>query len=374
MNVLLLILGLFMFVGLVVIHEFGHFIAARRNNVEVEEFGIGFPPKLWSKKLKNKTLLTINLLPLGGFVKLKGEHDADTEPGSYGAASLWVKTKIIVAGIGMNLVAAWVLFTVVALMGMPVLIDNQFHVPSDTKVTDQKVYIAYVEPDSPAAKIGLQAKDQLVGIGSENSNYNINTIDELHNAAQKLARQTVQVKFVHNSQEQTATTQLRSNEEVEASLKTDNPKGQLGISPVEHQLRRSTWSAPITAAGTGVQFTILTYKGLWTAVSSLFRGDTATASSQVSGPIGVVAILKDGSLLGVQFMLMIIAVISLTLAIMNVLPIPALDGGRLFVTYLFRLMRKPLTAGAEEWIHGLGFMFLFGLLILISFVDVKRFF
>src|SRR3990167_8766177 len=98
MSILLLVLGLFLFVGLVVVHEFGHYLAARRNGVDVEEFGIGFPPRAYKKKLKNKVLFTLNWLPLGGFVKLKGEHDADTVKGSYGAASLKNKTKILLAG------------------------------------------------------------------------------------------------------------------------------------------------------------------------------------------------------------------------------------------------------------------------------------
>ena len=109
-----MILGFVLFVLLVVVHEYGHFIMARRNNVEVEEFGIGFPPRAWKKKLKSGMLFTINWLPLGGFVKLKGEHDADKAKGSYGAASLWAKTKIIGAGVVMNLLVAIAMFTLLA--------------------------------------------------------------------------------------------------------------------------------------------------------------------------------------------------------------------------------------------------------------------
>src|SRR5580698_876104 len=111
MTIFLLVLGLVLFIGLIVLHEFGHFIAARRSGVEVEEFGIGFPPGIWSKEMKKGYRLSINLLPLGGFVKLKGEHDADKTPGSFGAASLLSKTKIMLAGVGMNLLAAMVIFT-----------------------------------------------------------------------------------------------------------------------------------------------------------------------------------------------------------------------------------------------------------------------
>lgn len=144
--------------------------------------------------------------------------------------------------------------------------------------------------------------------------------------------------------------------------------------PAEFTLQRSTWSAPIVGIGVAKQFTELTLKGLGSVVAGLFQGDTQKASSQVSGPVGVFVLIKDGSKLGIQFVLMIIAVISLTLAIMNALPIPALDGGRLFVTYLYRIMRKPLTAKAEDMIHGIGFAVLMLLFVLITVVDVKRFF
>lgn len=370
----LLIIGLILFVGLVVVHELGHAIAARRNDVEVEEFGIGFPPRIWKKKLKNKTLFTLNILPLGGFVKLKGEHDEDTEPHSYGAASLLAKTKIILAGVVINFLVAWLLFTIVALIGMPKLLDNQFTIASDTKVSQQKVLVAYVEPDSPAQKAGITERDQLISIRGNNETFTITSLESLPEITNYLAGQPVTVTYIRDNEQKTTEVQLRGADEVEASKETDDPKGYLGISPTEYQLRRSTWSAPVTAAGISAQFTGLTYKGLATAITGLFQGDTKQASDQVSGPVGVFVILKDGSLLGVQFMLMIIAVISLTLAIMNVLPIPALDGGRLFVTYLFRIMRKPLSAKTEEMIHGIGFAALMVLFVLITIVDVKRFF
>jgi regulator of sigma E protease len=165
MSILILIAGIILFIGLVVVHEYGHFIAARRNGVEVEEFGIFFPPRLYKKKMKGGWDFTINALPLGGFVKLKGEHDSDTELGSFGAASLSAKTKIMAAGVLMNLAAALLLFTFLALAGMPKLVDNQFTVKSDTRVSAHKLLISYVEPGSPAAHAGLKQGDQLLGYG-----------------------------------------------------------------------------------------------------------------------------------------------------------------------------------------------------------------
>lgn len=375
MSILLLVLGLLLFVGLVVVHEWGHFITARRGGVEVEEFGIGFPPKAKTLTKKNGTEYTLNWLPLGGFVRLKGEHDADTRKGSYGAAPLWTKVKIMTAGVFMNLFVAYVMLILLALIGVPKLVDNQFTVRSNETVARQDLFVSYVEPNSPASKAGLQSRDTLVSIGLVGQPQTIvKDVDAFPNITKQYAGQTVEVQYRHDGQLRQGTVQLRTVAEVEASKNNPEPKGYLGVSPVQYQVNRYTWSAPIVAGGLIKQFTELTFKGLGTALSSLFKGDTKKASEQVSGPVGIYVILQQGSDLGIQFILMVIAVISLSLAIMNVLPIPALDGGRLFVTLLFRSFKKPLTKRAEDAIHGSGFALLMLLFVLITIVDVKRLF
>lgn len=375
MSILLLILGLLLFIGLVVVHEYGHFIAARRNGVEVEEFGIGFPPRAWSKKTKGGFLFSLNWLPIGGFVKLKGEHDSDTEPGSFGAASFSTKVKIMLAGVGMNLLTAFVLLTALAWIGMPQLLQNQFTVADDTRVIRQDVLVGHVEKDSPADKAGLELRDRLLSITTATGqSEKVTSAAKLPEITQSYAGQIVRISYERDGQRKTAQVQLLWPEEVYASQKTDKPKGFLGISPTEYRLQRSTWSAPVVAAGLIKQFTTTTFQALGTAVGALLQGEGKKASEQVSGPVGIVVVLKDGSLLGIQFVLMIIAIISLTLAIMNVLPIPALDGGRLFVTIFARLRGKPISQEAEERIYGYGFAALMLLVITVTIVDVKRFF
>ena len=375
MGVALLIIALLLFFGLVIVHEYGHFKAARRGGVEVEEFGIGFPPKAKTLTKKNGTEYTLNWLPLGGFVRLKGEHDADTEPGSYGAASLWTKVKILVAGVFMNLITAIGILTILALVGMPKLFDNQFTVESDTTVVKNDVLIAFVDEDSPAAQAGIQERDVLLGIGPVGDIHEVNSADALPTLTEQFAGSEVVVQTRDDKGEVSENTVLlRTTEEVEASKDTDDPKGYLGVAPTEYTLRRSTWSAPIVAIGTAGEFTWLTLKGIGTALADVFTGNAGRAADQVAGPVGIFVIIKDGTLLGYEFVLMIIAVISLTLAIMNALPIPALDGGKLFVTLLFRAIKKPLTPRTEEWIHGTGFFLLMALFVLITVVDVRRFF
>lgn len=360
---MLLIVGLILFVLLIVVHEYGHFLVAKRNGVEVEEFGIGFPPKVAGKKMGKgifESYYTINLLPLGGFVKLKGENDADTRKGSLGAASLWVKAKIMLAGVVMNLVAAAVILTILSWIGVPQAVDNQFAIDSDTSISTQKVLISEPVEDSPADLAGFQAGDEIVSIAGAS----ISTADELREATESNAGQTVDIAI--NS---------AGAERVESvTLNEGGDDGFLGVIPAEIVLERSTWSAPIRGVGLTLQFTALTIQGLLDTLGSLFSGNVAEAGEQVSGPIGIFNLLQDGTLIGVEFVLLIIALLSVTLAVMNTLPIPGLDGGRLALILVFRAMKKKLTPELEQRIVATGMIFLFALIILITVVDIRRFF
>ena len=176
---MLFIFGIFAFIMLVVLHEFGHMVASKRNGVVVEEFGVGFPPRAWGKKLRKKkgddTLYSLNWLPLGGFVKLKGEHDDATEKGSFGAASLKTKVKILLAGVGMNFLTAWVLLTGLFLVGAPKLPfeslpfygKEQSVIQSDTKTVASKTYVGEVSKNSPAEKAGLEFGDVILSLNGQ---------------------------------------------------------------------------------------------------------------------------------------------------------------------------------------------------------------
>lgn len=306
MEILLVALGIILFVGLVVIHEFGHFIFARRNGVEVEEFGIGFPPRMWGKKIKSKKgdyLFSINWLPLGGFVKLKGEHDSDTEKGTFGAATTWAKTKIMAAGVGMNFLTALALFTLVALIGMPKIIPDQFTVASDSKVTRQAknadvVKIGTVVEGSPADKAGIDPGVEVISIAGRN----IDAPDQLSATTKQNAGRQVAV-VIKDDKGRTATKQVTLNKE----------SPYLGVGPYSAQegleFRRSTWSAPIVAVGVTWDFTKATVIGLGKALQGLGsiiagfvtgngdarRAGQREASNQVSGPVGIFAVLKAGA-------------------------------------------------------------------------------
>lgn len=383
----LLIFGLFSFVLLVVAHEYGHFLVAKKKGVEVEEFGVGFPPKIFGRKMGKgifEGYYTVNLLPLGGFVRLKGEHDADKEKGAFRSVSTSAKLQIMLAGVLVNYLLAVVLFTIVAWVGMPQLVPNQFSVKSNETISRSDVVSNFVDEGSPAASAGIVSGDIIKSI----NNQSISTSQELIDAAKSNAGQEVTISFIHKGDTRQSETTLLSSQEVEASKQTDNPKGYLGVVPTEYKLATYTWAAPVVAVGSTVQFSWLTLKAIGSSLAALGKAfvnavtgdgtaakqEASKASENVSGPVGIFAILQQGTALGYQFILFVIALISLTLAIMNFLPIPALDGGRAFVMLLFRAMKKPLTAKREELIHGTGFALLILLFVVITIVDVRRFY
>lgn len=388
MSILILVAGLVLFIGLIIVHELGHFLVARRNGVVAEEFGIFFPPRIYKRRMRGGWTFSINMLPLGGFVKMKGEHDSDTEPGSFGAAGLWAKTKIMAAGVMMNLVVGVFLLMILAWMGLPQLFPNQFNVQNASHVSRQEVLVTSIEPNSPASLIGLKAENEIVALGLPGHTHPVNTIKDLQQLAKTDAGKRTEVVYKSNGHQHTKYVTLQSQSVVQASLKTNNPKGYLGVTLTSLTLNRyNWWGGPVEAIGLTGQVIKLTFIGLGHALSGLGKiiaglvtgnsvarqhGQTA-ASSQVAGPVGIFVILKDGSVLGYQYMLFIIAIISLTLAIMNILPIPALDGGRLWLTLITRAIGLPLSASVEEIVNAVGMLILLTIVALVTLVDVHRF-
>lgn len=368
-------LGLIILVLLVVVHELGHAIAARRNGVVVEEFGIGFPPRAWGRKLKNGVLFSLNWLPLGGFVKLQGEHDAADQKGDYGAATFWQKTKILLAGVAINWIVAALLLTILALTGLPKVLPGQFALPADRVVTSGPVEITAIVKDFPASAAGLKVGDKILSVNGAQ----IASAQELIDATKSLRGQTVTVLYQRADTESTTTVALK-----------DQETGVFGAGLGQRETIRATWSAPIVGVATTVQLTWATLEGLGNLVVNLVTGlvlqlspDQATrdvansnlkqVSDSVAGPVGILGtIFPAAERAGLTQLVFLTAIISLTLAVMNALPIPALDGGRWFVAALFRLLRKPLTKEREEKIQGTGFLILMALIVLVTIGDVTK--
>ena len=378
MLILGILIGLIVLVLLVSVHELGHAIVARRNGVVVEEFGIGFPPRAWAKKLKNGILFSLNWLPIGGFVKLQGEHDAANKKGDYGAATFWQKTKILLAGVAVNWIVAVLLLMVLAwTTGIPKIISNQFSVASDTTIVASPVQLATLVEGYPAEKAGLEQGDVIQSIAGEKVNETVQFVD----ATKEHRGETVPIVFERDGERKTTEVSLR-----------DTETATFGASLGQQQTMKATWSAPITAVATTGQFTWVTIEGLGSLVYNFFGGlfgqlsiDEGTrehaseqlgeAGASVAGPVGILGVIfPAASEAGPAQIVFLAAIISLTLAVMNTLPIPALDGGRWFVTALFRVLKKPLTKDREERIHGTGFMILLLLIAVITVADVINLF
>lgn len=379
MIVLGVIVGLILLMILVVIHELGHAIVAKRNGVEVEEFGVGFPPRAKILGKYKGTLITLNwLLPLGGFCKLKGESDDAKGKGTYGAASFWAKTKILFAGVFMNLIAAMVIFTLLALVGMPKVLPNQFAISSDNSGSRGVVRIAAVVEGSPAEKSGLKEGDGLLSI-TGNETTEIELMTQVSDITRANAGEDVTIEYSRDGEVKSVQVQL-------------NPKGStngyLGIQTEQKEFAtiKATWSAPLVGITNTLQFVGATFAGLGELMVNLFSGlwglvagssvanqQIAEAGESVAGPVSILGVIFPSALAAGPIQLFwLMGLISLTLTVMNILPIPGLDGGRWYLMAGFRLFKKKLTEEREAKINGIGMMFLFALIILVTIADIGK--
>lgn len=396
MNIVLgIIIGIVILMLLVVAHEFGHFIMARRNGVKVLEFGIGFPPraKAWIKKggkwhklpksdwdqKQDSTILSLNWLPIGGFCSMDGESAADTRKGTFGAASFWSKTKILFGGVLMNWLVAFVLLTILAFTGMPQFLNNQFYLSNDANISGEGVTVHEVMANSPAEQAGFQTGDQILAVGDTKIMYPT----DVTAYGQDHAGQEVKYQIKRGNETQDLTVKLNSSD-ANYLLGVSMSFGQTFI--------RSTWSAPIVGFMTTLQLTGETFRGLgvmiWNLVSGIvsqFSTDSvvreagqsaiSAAGDSVSGPIGIIGtIFPAFASSGVSNLAFLAALISVSLACMNVLPIPALDGGRWLLIAIYKLRKKPLSKATEEKIVSRAFMVLLILIALISILDIIRLF
>lgn len=348
-----LIFGLLIFV-----HELGHFIVAKRNGIKVEEFAFGLPllPKIFGIK-RGETTYAIYPVPLGGFVRMLGE-DGEKGARSFASKSPKVRAKVLAAGVTMNLLLAYVLLTIGFLFNMPPLALCASSYPGATFEDNVKLVTV---SDGPAKAAGLQENDVIRNIGGQS----ITCARDVSRLLKPSAGTPITISAERNGQPLEVSVTPRGKNEAQA--------GTIGVAPLDDyaKLNYPWWTAPYLALLETGAIAATTVSAIGGVFTNLFTH--ATVPAGVSGPVGIAKLTGEVVGLGAIIILRFVAILSLSLAVFNLLPIPALDGGRLFFVFVEMLRGgKTITPRVENAIHAAGFVFLIGFIIVITYFDITR--
>ena len=348
-------------ISLIVLHEFGHFLIAKKFGVRVEEFGIGYPPRIFGKKI-GETLYSLNLLPFGAFVKLYGEEKEIKEPRSFTGKPIWQRALIILGGVVSFWIISAILLSIVFGMGVPQAI-------SDTaEAVNPKVQIVAVASGSPAQVAGIKVGDTILEVKSQKSK--VKSIDKV--------KQVQEFTNLHKGEEITLTIE-RGKEVFDATLvpRVSPPEGEgaMGVGLVRTVLTSYPWYlAPIKGVEACFNLTGSIGAGLLQVFGNLIQGKGLPAGAQLMGPVGIGSLMTQVAHLGLTYYLQFIALISIYLAIFNILPIPALDGGKLLFLGIEKVRRKPVSQKIEQSITSIFFVLLIALMIWVTIKDIARLF
>lgn len=343
---------------LVIAHEFGHFFVARKAGIHVEEFGFGFPPRLWACKGKICDW-SVNWLPFGGFVKLKGEDGSNREKDSYAAQGPWTRAAVVAAGPIMNFVLAGVLFSFCFMIGAPDVISRDM--PAGARVSDAMVRVVDVLPDSAAERLGFLSGDVIVGVSTLDVLHAADITDAIRAIPQHGVGFDVTVKRVDG---------VKIISVPADAVSADNPV--LGIGMVETGVVRYGFVSAI-AHGFEKMFdlTRAVVSGLYQLLFGLVSG--SGISADVAGPVGIAAMTGEVAKLGFAHLIQFMALLSVNLGVLNLTPFPVLDGGRLFFIAIELLVRKPVSKRIEQTAHIVGFATLMIVVLVVTVKDIFRF-
>src|SRR5258708_6368230 len=313
--VFIAILGLLVFV-----HELGHFVAAKKYGMKVDEFGFGFPPRIFGIK-KGETIYSINLIPLGGFVKIVGENGESSDPQSFGHKPAWQRFIVLIAGVTMNVVLAWVLISFALSIGWPTLVNEGDQLPRNVIIKNVSVGILEVAKDSPADKAVLKPEDYILKICSKP----VNSIQEAQDLTKAAADKPTVYRIKRGKDIFEKTLTPRSNPP-QAQVALGVALGSIG------EIVYPWYQAPITGLQLTFNLIVLTLTAFYSLIGQALHG--GNVGSALSGPIGIAVLTRDMTAMGFIYLLRFTALISINLAIINVMPFPALDGGRILVLLL----------------------------------------
>ena len=347
---------------LIFVHELGHFVFARMNKIRVDEFKIGFGPQIFSWK-RGETKYGLNLIPFGGYVKIHGENpDEESTHGkdkdrSFVNKRPWQQLIVLVAGVFFNFIFAWLLYVCIFVSG--VTADPRgFDIYKD-HFSNQRILITEVSTDSPAEKAGFKKYDTIVGIGTKN----YMTIEGIQSA-------------INESEGQKLTIQIKRSDKVE-SIDVVPVSGlvanrfAIGVAMSEVVDIKLPF---FTAIYEGLHYTGFMIKetviGLYDFFGNIFKGQADFAS--VSGPVGIAGVVGDAAEMGFTYLLLITAIISINLGVINLIPFPALDGGRALFVIIESITRKKMAPVYANWMNTIGFILLMTLMVVVTYKDIVK--
>ena len=348
-----LVLGLITFTVIVAVHEFGHYTAARLLGMRVLEFAFGFPPRIWSKTVDG-IMYSVNAVPFGGFVRILGQDDftihqeGEGDPRAFTSKPWWSQAIVLVAGVAMNIVLAIVVLTIAFASG--------------TTAPTGDVRVERVAPGSPAEKAGILADDIVAAIDGRE----ITRSQDLVNYVRQKARTETEV-----------TLQIERNGRpipaIKAIPRAEPPEGEgpLGITLEDVQGPVSVAPAQAVGQAFSLMGDIVNQAAQLPSQLVATRGGGGGGPA-VSGPIGIFQITAQVAQFGIPTFLKLVGVLSVNLAVLNIIPFPGLDGGRLFFVLVGGIFRKRLSPQVEGAIHAVGFLVLVLLLVVVSFFDIRR--
>ncbi len=354
--IFILILGLLIFV-----HELGHFLLAKRNGVRVDEFGFGFPPRIFGVK-RGETVYSINVIPLGGFVKIYGEEgEGEGNHRSFISKNFWQKMKILFAGVTMNFLLAVFLFSIGNFIGLPSAIDEN----NIAQYPDARLQIIDIQSGSPAASSGFQAGDFVLYLKDSSGNIldNVKTPSQFQQFTEGQKEKKVTVAVERGS----ATILLK------VSPRANPPAGEgpvgvalASVAKIRLPWYRSIWEGFLTT----INLVILLITVLYQIINNLFiQGKVGV---DVVGPVGIFKLTGQATVMGFVYLLQLTAMLSINLAVINAFPFPALDGGRALFLLIEKIKGSPMKIKTAGLINTIGFALLIALMVFITFRDVFR--
>ncbi len=356
---LIIVIAFLSLVALMILHELGHFLLARKFGVRVEEFGLGYPPRIVGKKI-GQTIYSLNLLPFGAFVKIYGQEDRAEGSDSFGQKPFWQKAMIILGGVLSFWLIAIVLLSFVMALGVPTMIGDE-----ETGFANPKVQIVQVLPNSPAEKAGVKIGDIVTKVSVSNSQLIVDKVKEFQNFTLDHKGQEIRITLQRGK----ATLDVM----VTPRLSPPANEGPLGVALARTALKSFPWYlSPVEGTKATWNLTVGTVESWGIVIGRLVKGEPTGAT--LMGPVGIFGLFTQVTQLGVNYFLQFFAVIAIYMALFNILPIPVTDGGKLLFLVIEKVRKKPMALKIEQKIEVVFFLLLISLMIWVTIKDVIRLF